>query len=89
MKTTMDKDRIILVVYFNVRGIPDFDIYSAQNKIYKSLEHFDDSIIKMVVPIREGETHVECINPQLVTEEKYKEAEEAVEKLKKMLEEKK
>jgi hypothetical protein len=46
---------------------------------------FDESVVRMIIPVREGETRVECINPKLLNEESYKEVEKTVEKLKEIL----
>lgn len=85
----MDKDKIILVVYAGMLGLGSTTVYDNIMAIQESLKYtFDDSVKTLIVPRRDSdETWVECINPQLVTEEKYKEAEEAVEKIKKKLEE--
>jgi hypothetical protein len=34
----------------------------------------EDNIISYWIPVREGETRVECINPKLVSEEDFTEA---------------
>lgn len=80
-----DKDKIILVAYVNIGGINERDASEALIEISKALCFFDNSVMPLVVPVREEETRIECINPQLVSEEKYKEAEEAVERLKKVV----
>lgn len=48
----------------------------------KKLDTIDPGIVNYIVPIRSGETRIECINPDLLTGEAYVEATEAVEKLK-------
>ena len=83
-----DKDKIIIVIYGGLKGRQDsvLEFLTAIDRMVKT--GFDDSVKTLVIPRYDTEeTWIECINPQLVTEEKYKEAEEAVEKLKKMLEE--
>ncbi len=84
----MDKDKIIILVYSNIRGLAEIDVSQYLREIANVMrDTFDDSVKTIVIPIRDGESRVECINPQLLSEEKYKEAEEAVEKIKKIVEE--
>ena len=85
----MDKDKIIIAVYMGLQGISESMILESIAHTDNSLKLlFDESVKTIIIPRRDTDkSWVECINPQLVTEEKYKEAEEAVEKLKKMLEE--
>lgn len=80
----MDKDRLIIVIYVNIAPIDSAYVSEYLYKIAKATM-FDESIVRLVIPVREGETRVECINPQLITEDKYKEVEETVEKLKEKL----
>lgn len=80
----MDKDRLIIVIYVNIAPIDSAYVSEYLYKIAKATM-FDESIVRLVIPVREGETRVECINPQFITEDKYKEVEETVEKLKEKL----
>jgi hypothetical protein len=80
----MDKDKLIIVIYVNIAPIDSAYVSELLFKIAKATM-FDESIVRLVIPVREGETRVECINPQLITEDKYKEVEETIEKLKEKL----
>ena len=80
----MDKDKLIIVIYVNIAPIDSAYVSEYLYKFGKATM-FDESIVRLVIPIREGETRVECINPQLITDDKYKEVEETVEKLKEKL----
>lgn len=71
-------NKIILVAYLNIKNIPIAEVQDALEGVANSLKGL--GVKPIVVPIREGETRVECINPQLVSEEKYKEAEAMVDK---------
>lgn len=87
-----DKDKIILVVYVGIEKLGSegtiLDHLVAIDAMIRST--FDSTVKTIIIPRRDtDETWVECINPQLVSEEKYKEAQEAVEKLNKVLEESK
>ena len=82
-------DKIIIAVYMGLQGISESMILESIAHTDNSLKLlFDESVKTIIIPRRDTDkSWVECINPQLVTEEKYKEAKEAVENLKKMLEE--
>ena len=87
--SNMDKDKIIVIVYVGTCRYNDATaleyLRAVSDRFYSA---FDDSVKALVIPRGDtDETWVECINPQLVSEEKYKEAEETVEKIKKILEE--
>ena len=44
------------------------------NVVNKFSPKEEDNIISYWIPVREGETRVECINPKLVSEEDFTEA---------------
>lgn len=79
------KDKIILVFYVSVDALDDCDIgaYIEEfNKIFSNWNN-DDSVEKIIVPTRNGESSkVECINPVLLDAEKYAEVEEIVNEFK-------
>lgn len=79
-----EKDRIFIIVYLNVGEIPTDDVYEyASNAMKAMIPKNDDGTVSItIVPVRESETHIECINPVLLTENKYKEVENTVEKFK-------
>lgn len=81
----MDKDKLFLVCYLNIGNI---QAEYVNEYMYSFAETFtyDDSIERLIIPIREGETRVECINPVLLTDEQYKEVDEKVKNLKKEVE---
>ena len=84
----MDKDKLFLVIYLNVGDIPNDDVSRLLMDYENNLDGaYDESIEKIIVPLRQGETRVECINPVLLTEEQYKETEEKVKSLRKKVEE--
>lgn len=73
-------DKIILVAYINVGQMNNETIYEELTHTSQVLNRLDENVRSLIIPTREGETRVECINPQLVSEEKYKEAEAVVDK---------
>ena len=84
----MDKDKLFLVIYLNVGDMSNGDVSHLLINYENNLKGaYDESIEKIIVPLREGETRVECINPVLLTEEQYKETEEKVKSLQKKVEE--
>lgn len=79
-----DKDKIILVTYVGIKNLGRegtiLDHLVAIDAMIRPA--FDSTVKTLIVPRRDtDETWVECINPQLVSEEKYKEAEDAIQKL--------
>ncbi len=83
----LDKDKIFLVVYFNVGGIADSDIDGCLMKLTETLK-LDDSVQLFIIPCRGSETKIECINPVLLDEKQYKSVEKKIKGLKKEVEEK-
>ena len=81
----MDKDKLFLVCYPNIGSIPDKNVSEYLHSFAEAFT-YDESIEKIIVPIRKGENRVECINPVLLTDEQYKEVEEKVKNLKKEVE---
>jgi len=74
-------DSIILVHYIkfshtNSLGVINHSITMFKERIIKGLS--DKGIINLIVPIFEGSSRVECINPKLVSETEYKSALDAV-----------
>lgn len=77
----LDKDKLFLVVYIGVKNIPDTDI-ADYVRAFKRTWNPDESVQIIFIPTRENKTtKVECINPVLLDEEKYKEVEEKIEKI--------
>jgi hypothetical protein len=71
----MSKEKIILIHYINVGNIDGNNVSEMMEDIVNkfSLKE-EDNIISYWIPVREGETRVECINPKLVSEEDFTEA---------------
>lgn len=80
----MIKDKIFLVVYIDVRDIDPVDIglYTGETAKHLRAGYPPEEVALLVVPIM-GPSRVECINPVLLTEEKYKEVDETFKKFKK------
>jgi hypothetical protein len=71
----MSKEKIILIHYINVGNIDGNNVSEMmENVVNKFSLKEEDNIISYWIPVREGETRVECINPKLVSEEDFTEA---------------
>jgi len=79
-------EKIILVHYINIGNIDRNDISQYMNEIVKMFSPKDgDNIIAYFIPIHEGETRVECINPKLVSEEDFAEAKKVLDRNQKIV----
>jgi hypothetical protein len=68
-------EKIILVHYINVGNIDGNDVSKIMEDVVKKFSpKEEDNIISYWIPVREGETRVECINPKLVSQEDFTEA---------------
>ena len=71
-------DKIILICYINVKGI-------SAKQIEEITVNFSDILatnknaIHYIIPIQQGDSKVECVNPKLVTEEEYKDVRKLME----------
>lgn len=71
-------DKIILICYINVKG-------QSIKKIDETMTNLSDTfatnknIIHYIIPIQQGDSKVECVNPKLVTEEEYKDVKKLME----------
>jgi hypothetical protein len=71
----MSKEKIILIHYINVGNIDGNNVSEMmENVVNKFSPKEEDNIISYWIPVREGETRVECINPKLVSQEDFTEA---------------
>jgi hypothetical protein len=69
------KDKIILVHYIHIGNLEGGDVGEYMNDIIKKFSYKDeDNIFSYWIPVKDGDTRVECINPKLVSEEDFKEA---------------
>ena len=82
----MSKEKIILVHYINVGNINSNDVAEIMKDIVNkfSLKE-EDNIISYWIPVREGDTRVECINPKLVSEEDFAEAKRVLDRNQKIV----
>jgi len=79
-------NKIILVHYINVNGLSRDETGEFMKTISENLTPKEEvDIISYYIPIAEGETRVECLNPKLVSENDFMEAKRALDKMKEML----
>ena len=83
----LDKDKLFIVVYVGVHGFGDQTVSEILGNVARCVK-YDDSVNTLIIPTRDSETRVECINPVLLTEEQYKDVEEKINTLKQEVEEK-
>ena len=83
---TMDKDKLFLVIYVNIDNVHMSDVLAYLDAFARQTT-FDETVMRLIVPVRDRETRVECINPVLLTEEQYKETEEKINALQEKVEE--
>jgi hypothetical protein len=68
-------EKIILIYYIYVGNIDRNDVSKVMEDVVRKFSpKEEDNIISYWIPIGEGETRVECINPKLVSEEDFTEA---------------
>lgn len=58
-------DKIILVHYINIDGVPNNDLARMMEMVQESLAK-DADIISYIVPVRNEPTRIECVNPKLL-----------------------
>lgn len=77
------KDKLILVFYIGVQSIDAGDIPAYISEITSHITRgADESVQFYFIPdLETSSSHVECINPMFLTEEKLKETEEKTNEL--------
>jgi hypothetical protein len=79
-------EKIILVHYINVGNIDGNDVSKIMEDVVKNFSpKEEDNIISYWIPVREGETRVECINPKLVSQEDFTEAKQVLDRNQKIV----
>ena len=74
-------EKIILVHYINIGNMDYNDVNKFMEEVaVKFSPKEEDNIICYWIPVNNGETRVECINPKLVSEEDYSEAKKVLDR---------
>lgn len=61
-KKIKDKDKLWLVYNVNIAGMTVEAANTVIEHVHTILSQFDDSVMSLIVPIREGNSHVEFYN---------------------------
>lgn len=61
-------DKIILVHYINIDGVPNSNLGEMMELVKESLAK-DADIISYIVPVRDEPTRIECVNPKLLKDD--------------------
>lgn len=80
-------DKIILVIYIYVGEMSTEKAKGVLTRIVEKMQPSSDSILHYYIPVKKGESRIECINPKTVSEDEYKTVKEVLEKCKKKLNE--
>lgn len=59
-----DKDKLWIVYSVNIAGMTKQSAIGVIDHIHNELSVFDDSVVSLIVPIREGNSHIEFYNMQ-------------------------
>lgn len=77
---------LILVYYIAVGHLDQSDIHKYMQNIQESMKEGrgkDLNLLEYYIPIRTGETRIECINPVMVSEEEYAKVRATLERVEK------
>lgn len=76
------KNKLFIVVYQNIGNIDESDIPYYLNEIRYSMNKLlDDSVILLIVPVRNEETHIEFFNIENVKTKTLEEVKELINSL--------
>lgn len=66
-----ENNRLILVFYIDVSHVCKEDIPDYMSEVASELSKNDNNTDKYFIPIYEGDSRLECINPVMLSEEEY------------------
>ncbi len=88
MQQVPTEHRLILVFYINIGNTEDKDVPSLMKElIARTREQSQNEERSYWFPTREGESRVECINPQLINNDQYKEVRSILDRNQKIVDE--
>lgn len=79
-----ENNRLILVFYIDLSRIHKEDIAAYMNEVATDLSKNDDGTDKYFIPIYEGDSRLECINPVMISEEEYTEVKRKIDEIDKI-----
>ncbi len=68
-----ENNRLILVFYIDVSRVYKEAVPSYMNEVATTLSKNDDGTDKYFIPVYEGGSRLECINPVMISEDEYTE----------------
>lgn len=63
-------EKIILIIYINVDGLSRARGEQVMSEMVNAFGN-TETILHYIIPVLQGETRIECVNPKLVSEEEY------------------
>lgn len=79
-----ENNRLILVFYIDVSNLYKEDIPAYMNEVAIELSKNDNNTDKYFIPIFEGDSRIECINPVMISEEEYAEVKRKIDEIDKI-----
>jgi len=79
-----ENNRLILVFYTDVSRVYEDDVSAYMNDVATSLSKNDDGTDKYFIPVYEGGSRLECINPVMISEEEYTEVKRKIDEIDKI-----
>ena len=79
-----ENNRLILVFYTDVSRVYEDDVSAYMNDVATSLSKNDDGTDKYFIPVYEGGSRLECINPVMISEEEYAEVKRKIDEIDKI-----
>lgn len=79
-----ENNRLILVFYIDVSRVYEHDVPAYINEVATALNKNDDGTDKYFIPVYEGGSRLECINPVMISEEEYAEVKRKINEIDKI-----
>jgi len=78
-------EKIILVHYVNIGNIDNDKVSEIMEDIVEKCQTKEQDIISYWIPIKDGDTRIECINPKLISEEDFNECKKILDRNQKIV----
>lgn len=66
-------EQLILVFYINIDNMTTQQAMGYLHDIQQNVKNKPEGSIQYIIPVKDQETKIECINPKIVTQEQYDE----------------
>lgn len=80
-------DKLVLIFYISVKNLDYSDISNYMEDVANHLRSVDNDILNYFIPVFDGDTRVECLNPKLLSDKEYQKSLDVLERNKKATEE--